>query len=51
MNILSLCDGISCGQVALKRLGIDFSNINYYASEIAPYSIQITQKIIQILYK
>lgn len=44
MNILSLCDGISCGQVALKRLGIDFSNINYYASEIAPYSIQITQK-------
>ena len=31
MNILSLCDGISCGQVALKRLGIDFSNINMKA--------------------
>ena len=22
LNVLSLCDGISCGQVALKRLGI-----------------------------
>lgn len=45
MNILSLCDGISCGQVALKRLGMTFDDNNkYYASEIADYSIKITQK-------
>lgn len=45
MNILSLCDGISCGQVALKKLGVKFNDTNrYYASEIADYSIKITQK-------
>ena len=42
MNILSLFDGMSCGQIALKRIGIDFEN--YYASEIDKYAIQITQK-------
>lgn len=41
-NILSLFDGISCGQVALKQLGLSF--LNYYASEIDKYAIQITQK-------
>jgi site-specific DNA-cytosine methylase len=42
MNVLSLFDGISCGQVALERAGIQVSN--YYASEIDKYCIQITQK-------
>lgn len=44
LNVLSLCDGISCGQVALKRLGLKDEDMNYYASEIADYSIKITQK-------
>ena len=42
MNVLSLFDGISCGQVALERVGIKVDN--YYASEIDKYAIQITQK-------
>lgn len=44
LNVLSLCDGISCGQVALKRLGVKEKDMNYYASEIADYSIKITMK-------
>lgn len=40
--MLSLFDGISCGQVALQRAGIAYDN--YYASEIDKYAIQITQK-------
>ncbi len=42
MNILSLFDGISCGQVALERIGV--KNYNYFSSEIDKYAIQITQK-------
>lgn len=42
MNVLSLFDGISCGQVALERAGIKIDN--YYASEILPAAIQITHK-------
>lgn len=42
MNVLSLFDGISCGQLALQRTGIKVDN--YYASEIDKYAIQITQK-------
>jgi len=42
MNVLSLFDGISCGQVALQRAGIQYSK--YYASEIDKYAIQVTQK-------
>lgn len=42
MNVLSLFDGISCGQVALKRAGIKYKN--YYSSEIDKYAISITQK-------
>lgn len=42
MNVLSLFDGISCGQVALERADIKVDN--YYASEIDKYAIQITQK-------
>lgn len=46
MNVLSLFDGISCGQVAFERLGIKFDGVKnkYYASEIDKYAIQITQK-------
>ena len=32
MNVLSLFDGMSCGQIALNELGIGYDN--YYASEI-----------------
>lgn len=42
MNVLSLFDGISCGQLALNRAGIKYDN--YYASEIEKYSIQVTQE-------
>lgn len=42
MNILSLFDGMSCGQLALARAG--FSVDNYFASEIDKFAIQITQK-------
>ena len=41
-NILSLFDGISCGQVALKRAGIQYDR--YYASEIDKNCIKVTQK-------
>ena len=42
MNVLSLFDGISCGQLALKRAGIEVNN--YYASEIDKYALKITMK-------
>src|SRR5574344_918044 len=42
MNIMSLFDGGSCGQVALERAGIIVDN--YYASEIDKHAIQVTQK-------
>ena len=42
MNVLSLFDGSSCGQVALERCGINVDN--YFASEIDKWGIQITQK-------
>lgn len=41
MNILSLFDGISCGQVALKKCGIEVTN--YFASEIDKHAIKVTQ--------
>ena len=40
LTILSLFDGISATQVALKNLGIQY---DYYASEIDPYAIKVTQ--------
>jgi DNA-cytosine methyltransferase len=40
MNVLSLFDGMSCGQQALDRLGIKVDN--YFASEIDKYAIQVT---------
>ncbi len=42
MKVLSLFDGISCGQLALQRAGIDITK--YYASEIDEQAIQVTQK-------
>jgi len=42
MNVLSLFDGISCGQVALNRAEIKYDT--YYASEIDKYAIKITTK-------
>ena len=42
MNVLSLFDGMSCGQIALNRAGIRYDN--YFASEIDKWAIQITQK-------
>lgn len=41
MNVLSLFDGMSCGQIALKELGIE-PDI-YYASEIDKFAIAQTQ--------
>lgn len=41
MNVLSLFDGISCGQVALERAGIEVNN--YYAAEVDKYAIKVTQ--------
>jgi len=40
MNVLSLFDGMSCGQLALNRAGISYTN--YYASEIDKYAIKVT---------
>lgn len=40
LNVLSLFDGISCGQQALKELGIKVSN--YFASEICKSGIRCT---------
>jgi len=42
MKVLSLFDGMSCGQIALNRLGIKVDT--YYASEIDKYAMEITQK-------
>jgi len=42
MNVLSLFDGISCGQIALERAGIEVDN--YFASEIDKHSIEISKK-------
>lgn len=41
LNVLSLFDGMSCGQIALNRLGIKYDN--YYASEIDKHAIKVTQ--------
>lgn len=41
MNILSLFDGISCGQIALNRSNIKYKN--YFASEIKKNAIKVTQ--------
>ena len=40
MNVLSLFDGMSCGQIALNRIGVKYNN--YFASEIDKYAMQVT---------
>ncbi len=41
MNVLSLFDGMSCGQIALQKLGIKVDK--YFACEIDKYAMQVTQ--------
>jgi len=41
MNVLSLFDGMSCGQIALRKMGIKVDN--YYASEIDKYAITVAK--------
>jgi DNA (cytosine-5)-methyltransferase 3A len=41
MNVLSLFDGISCGQIALNKLNIKVDN--YFASEIELNAVKVTQ--------
>lgn len=43
MNVLSLFDGMSCGQIALTNLGC-FPN-KYYASEVDKFAIQQTHHV------
>ena len=43
MNVLSLFDGLSCGQIALTNLGC-FPN-KYYASEVDKFAIQQTRHV------
>jgi len=42
INVLSLFDGISCGQIALERQGFEIEN--YFASEIDKYAMQVSYK-------
>lgn len=41
INVLSLFDGMSCGQIALERAGIKVNQ--YFASEIKKHAIQCTK--------
>ncbi len=41
MNVLSLFDGMSCGQIALNKLNKKIDN--FYASEIDKHAIKVTQ--------
>lgn len=41
MIVLSLFDGMSCGQIALNRIGIKPGK--YYAAEVDKYAIKVTQ--------
>lgn len=40
INIVSVCDGMSCGQIALKQMGVNIGK--YYASEIDKFAIKQT---------
>jgi DNA-cytosine methyltransferase len=40
-SVLSIFDGMSCGQIALNRVGIKYDN--YFASEIDKHAIKVTQ--------
>ena len=41
VEVLSMYDGMSCGHIALDKLGVDVSA--YYATEIDKYAVQTTQ--------
>lgn len=41
LTVLSLFDGMSCGQIALRELGVEVSI--YYASEVDKHAIAQTQ--------
>ena len=41
MKVLSLFDGMSCGHIALDRLGINVDT--YYSSEIDKYALEVSQ--------
>ena len=58
MNVLSLFDGLSCGQIALNKVGIKYDK--YFASEIGKgeglmvkikYDKILRQKLINMQYK
>ncbi|NLK23082.1 MAG: DNA cytosine methyltransferase, partial [Clostridiales bacterium] len=40
INVLSLFDGMSCGQIALERIGVKVDR--YFASEIKKHAIKVT---------
>ena len=40
LRVLSLFDGMSCGQQALERIGVNV--LEYYASEIDKHAIAVT---------
>ena len=42
ITVLSLFDGMSCGQIALNKLGIKYDR--YYASEIDKFAIAVAKK-------
>jgi len=42
LNVLSLFDGMSCGMIALDRLGIEVTN--YFASEIDKHAIKVSKE-------
>jgi len=42
MNVLSLFDGMSCGQIALNRASVKYDK--YFASEIKNHAIKVTQE-------
>ena len=41
MKVLSYCDGMSCGQVALNKLSIPVDD--YFSTEIKPSAIKVTK--------
>lgn len=42
LNVLSLCDGMSCGHIALEKAGVSINK--YFASEIKNIGIKVTKE-------
>lgn len=42
MNVLSLCDGMSCGLLALNKAGIKVDS--YFSAEIKPWALKLQKK-------